>query len=122
MKYSKRFYGLTAIFAFFITGHVAAKADEQTRAESARANAFFDRVFDETVARSPQFMTQLGMKTDNGKWDDISEARVLEDFILNAQYLAELEGSVTYDHLDEQTKVSYRLFVGDAERHIEGWR
>jgi len=90
--------------------------------ESAKANAFFDRVFDETVARSPMFMAQLGMKKDNDKWDDLSEQRALEDFVLNVQHLAELKRTINFEALDDQAKVSYRMFVHDAERAIEGWR
>ncbi|HEY0863044.1 MAG TPA: DUF885 domain-containing protein [Lacunisphaera sp.] len=91
-------------------------------AESAKANAFFERVFDENVARSPMTMTQLGMKTDYDKWDDLSEARELEDFELGVKQFAELKRTINYDLLDDQAKVSYRMFVRDAERSIEGWR
>ncbi len=91
-------------------------------AESAKANAFFERVFDENVARSPMTMTQLGMKTDYDKWDDLSEARELEDFELGVKQFAELKRTINYDLLDDQAKVSYRMFVRDAERVIEGWR
>ena len=110
------------LFAALITGLSGAPTPEQSQSESAKANAFFDRVFDETVARSPQFMTRLGMKTDYDKWDDLSEQRALEDFVLNAQYLAELKRTIDFDRLDDQAKTSYRLFVNDAERTIEGWR
>lgn len=91
-------------------------------AESAKANAFFERVFDENVARSPMTMTQLGMKTDYDKWDDLSEARELEDFELGVKQLGELKRTINFDLLDDQAKVSYRMFVRDAERSIEGWR
>ena len=90
--------------------------------ESAKANAFFDRVFDEAVARSPMFMAQLGIKQATDKWDDISEARALEDFVITVQHLAELKRSFNFELLDDQTKVSYRMFVNAAERSIEGWK
>jgi uncharacterized protein (DUF885 family) len=91
-------------------------------AESAKANAFFDRVFDEEVARSPMFMAQLGIKKDTDKWDDISDARALEDFVLTVEHFAELKRTINFELLDDQAKVSYRMFVHDAERSIEGWR
>ena len=100
----------------------AAPTPAQIAAETAKANAFFDRVFDEAVARSPQTMAQLGIKKDTDKWDDLSEARELEDFVINARNLAELKRTVDFAALDEQTQVSYRMFVTDAERTIEGWR
>ena len=91
-------------------------------AETSKANAFFDRTFDEAVARSPMFMTQLGMKQDYDKWDDLSESRALEDFVLSAKNYEELKRTVNFDLLDDQAKVSYRMFVREAERAIEGWR
>ena len=94
----------------------------QTAAASAKANAFFDRVFDEAVARSPMFEAQLGIKKDTDKWDDISDTRALEDLVITVQNLAELRRSIDFEALDDQAKVSYRMFVNDAERSIEGWR
>ena len=91
-------------------------------AETSKANAFFDRTFDEAVARSPMFMTQLGMKQDYDKWDDLSESRALEDFVLSAKNYEELKRTINFDLLDDQAKVSFRMFVREAERTIEGWR
>lgn len=68
------------------------------------------------------FMAQLGIKKDTDKWDDISAARALEDFVITVQDLAELKRSFNFELLDDQTKVSYRMFVNDAERSIEGWK
>ena len=36
-------------------------------------------------------MAQLGIKKDTDKWDDLSEARALEDFSIKVQALAELK-------------------------------
>jgi hypothetical protein len=91
-------------------------------AESAKANAFFDQVFDEAVARSPMLMGTLGIKKDMDRWDDISEARALEDFALTVQHFAELKQRINFELLDDQAKVSYRMFVNEAERSIEGWK
>lgn len=91
-------------------------------AESAKANAFFDRVFDEDVDRSPAAQGYLGLKKDHDKWDDYSEARALEDLKLTVQRLAELPRAIRFDQLDEQTQMSYRLFVTQAEHTIEGWK
>ena len=122
MNYRRLLAGLalaTSIAALLPAG---VPTPDQIATESARANAFFDRVFDEAVARSPQTMAQLGIKQDTDKWDDLSEQRELEDFVLNAQHLAELKRTINFEALDDQTKVSYRMFVNDAERTIEGWR
>ncbi len=121
MQYRTRLL-LACVAAALAAWPARAATTVEITAESAKANAFFERVFDENVARSPMFMTQLGMKTDYGKWDDLSEARELEDFELGVKQLGELKRTINFDLLDDQAKVSYRMFVRDAERAIEGWR
>jgi len=95
---------------------------ERIAAESAKANTFFDLVFDESIDRSPINQGYLGLKKDHDKWDDFSEARQLEDFVLTVKHLGELQSTIHYDWLDEQTQMSYRLFVAQAEQTIEGWK
>jgi uncharacterized protein (DUF885 family) len=95
---------------------------EQIAAESAKANAFFERAFDETLARSPMAMTQLGLKDGYDRWDDLSEEKALADLQLALQQLAELKRTITFEALDEQAKVSHRMFVSAVERALEGWR
>ena len=90
--------------------------------ESAKANAFFERAFDEGLARSPIAETSLGLKKDNDKWDDYSEAAAAENLALTVRQLAELKRTIDFNALDAQTKVSYRMFVSQAEQAIEGWR
>ena len=121
MQHRTRLF-LACVAAALAVGPARAATSPEIAAESAKANAFFERVFDENVARSPMTMTQLGMKTDQDKWDDLSEARELEDFELGVKQFAELKRTINYDLLDDQAKVSYRMFVRDAERAIEGWR
>ncbi len=108
--------------AAYTSEQIADKADALVAAESAKANAFFDRTFDEAVDRSPLFQGYLGLKQDHDKWDDFSEQRQLDDFVLTVQHLAELKRDIRFDALDEQTKVSYRLYVEQAEQAIEGWK
>ncbi len=104
--------------------HAAAApaAVDRIAAESAKANAFFDRVFDADVDRSPLTQGYLGLKKDHDKWDDFSEKRELEDLALTVQHLAELKSTIHYDWLDAQTQMSYRLFAEEADRTIEAWR
>ena len=75
-----------------------------------------------TCDRSPTYQSYLGIKKDYGKWDEISEAREAEELEITRASLAELERTIDYALLDEQTRVSYDLFVADAEREIEGYR
>ena len=111
-------FALTA----FVSPAVAGYTPEQIKAESAKANAFFERTFNEAVDRSPEFQAQLGLKKDQDKWDDDSEGHRLEDLALTVQHLAELKKTINFDALDHQTQLSYRLYVRQAERGIEGYK
>ncbi|MEO5722427.1 MAG: DUF885 domain-containing protein [Chthoniobacterales bacterium] len=95
---------------------------EQIAAESKRANEFFDKAFDKNVARHPQFASQLGLKTDYDKWEDLSDASNAEDLAFAVENLAKLKRDFDYDALDPQTRLSWRLFEQDVERNAEGFR
>jgi uncharacterized protein (DUF885 family) len=90
--------------------------------ESDKANAFFERSFNEDVARSPMTEGYLGIKKDTDKWDDMSEQRGLDDLALTVKRLAEFKREIDVSKLDEQTRLSYRLYVAQAEKQIEGWK
>ena len=47
-----------------------ATAQAPAQSEDARLAAFFDQVFKEQAALSPEFQTQLGLKTHYGELDD----------------------------------------------------
>lgn len=89
--------------------------------ESARLNAFFEKVYDRNLARSPIAQSRRGLKTNNDKWDEITEARELESQALVRKDLAELR-AFRFDALEPQAKVSYQIFEQGALESIEGFR
>jgi uncharacterized protein (DUF885 family) len=112
-----------ALAASLATSLSAATATPaQIAVESAKANAFFEHAFAESIARSPMTMTQLGMKTDYDKWDDFTEAGAAGNLALVVRQLAELRRTINSDMLDDQTSVSYRMFVSQSDQSIEGWK
>ena len=96
----------------------------QDQSESERLNAFFEEVFDRDLERSPMSQTYLGIKTDYGKWDDISDARQDEDIALVRADLDRMRGNFNVTTLDEETRLGYRIFEYISERTLEGdrWR
>ncbi|HVU16849.1 MAG TPA: DUF885 domain-containing protein [Candidatus Didemnitutus sp.] len=111
------------LLAVALTGAVIARADNSpATTESAKANAFFDRCFDEAAARSPVFLAVLGLKQHEDEWDDFSEAHQLGDLELSVRQLEELKRTINFDALDSQTKISYRMFEEQANLGIEGWK
>ncbi|MDP1580817.1 MAG: DUF885 domain-containing protein, partial [Candidatus Didemnitutus sp.] len=121
MKFTHCLVSLAALSASSLAP-AAAYTVAEVAAESAKANAFFERVFDEVVARSPMTMTQLGLKTDYDKWDDFSEQGSLENLQLAITQLAEMKRTINFAALDDQARVSYRMFALQTEEAIEGWR
>ncbi len=103
-------------------GAAATYSPAEIAAESKKANDFFERAYQDRVDRSPELQTYLGVKKDYGRWDDDSEVRATEDFAREAALLAELKRTVNFAALDPQTQLSYRLWVREAERAIEGFR
>ncbi len=111
-----------ALLGAAVVMQAAAFSSEEIAAESKKANAFFDRSFDELVERSPEWMGYLGIQKDTDKWDDESDARQAENLAVAVRQLAELKQTIRFHALDEVTQVSYRLWVSQTERAIEGYR
>jgi len=92
------------------------------QSESDKANAFFDRVFDEQVARYPERQTYLGIKENYGKWNDTSDAVAQRELEITKENLAWLKESIDYEKLDAQTKISYLMWVERAENQIRNFK
>jgi uncharacterized protein (DUF885 family) len=90
--------------------------------ESRKANDFFERVFDDMVARHPMFQAELGIKDDYDKWDDISAENQEREIEITQKELETLRQTIDYAKLDEQTRISYDLFVLQAKEKITNFR
>lgn len=99
----------------------AAPATEQT--ESAKANAFFDQYFMDAAALSPMALTQLGIKQDYDKWDQLTDEQNDKELALTKKALADL-AQFDVAKLDTQTALSYQLFKQQLEQDIanDKWR
>jgi len=91
---------------------------KEVQAASKTANEFFDKIYEEELDFSPVEKSYLGRKEDNDKWDDMSEAHNnrVHEFYKNV--LKRLDEEVDYNSLDEQTKLSYKLFKKGYEKEI----
>lgn len=107
---------------FFVTLLALAAPAQETETE--RINAFFDRVFDEEVARSPMRQSQLGIKDQQHRWDDFSPQQEAREHALHKRNLGTLWTEFDYDSLDPQAQLSYRLFELREQRAIDDyeWR
>jgi len=89
--------------------------------ESQRANDFFEKSFNESVDRNPVFQAQLGIKKDYDKWNDISDENTQKELEITKGELQWLRDSINFDALDDQTQISYDLFVLNAENEINNF-
>ncbi|MEM9014958.1 MAG: DUF885 domain-containing protein [Pseudomonadota bacterium] len=98
------------------TSATAAPTAEEVAAESARINEWFENEFERQLARSPMYQTFLGRKTDYDKWDNSTDAFDVESHELYMAALKEMRETFDYDKLNDNAKLSYRLFEYEAER------
>ncbi|MDF2438880.1 MAG: lipoprotein [Bacteroidota bacterium] len=94
---------------------------DEIKSESAKANAFFDRVFDREVDRDPVKAALLGIKKNYDQWSDISEEHSQKEIEIDKANLDSLK-QFDLNSLDEQTQISYRLFENDAKQSIDNFR
>ena len=85
---------------------------------SEELNTYFDIEFEKDLADSPMFQTQLGRKTDYGKWDDFSTLKYTKDMEKAKERLKYLKENVEEEILDATSKLSYRLFKEEQENEI----
>ena len=95
-----------------------ASLNRQENNESEKANAYFEKIFQERLDRSPEFKMWLGIKEDQGHWDDNSERATRVNFARTKNELRWLKNNIDYEELDTQTQLSYDLFVYELERSI----
>ena len=117
---------LSAIILIGCSGEKMAEdkkySTEEIASESKKANEFFDRVFDAKVDRDPMQQSMYAIKKDYDKWQDISEADVKKELEITKANLDSLHANFKMEALDEQTKISYRLFEKMCLDAIENFK
>ena len=86
--------------------------------ESARLNEWFAARYEEQLARSPMSRTYLGMSDGKDQLDDVSQIAIDEEMALAENWLNEMRRDFDIDRLDDQSRLSYRLFEADIEDQL----
>ncbi|MCX6296546.1 MAG: DUF885 domain-containing protein [Bacteroidetes bacterium] len=97
-------------------------SEDEIKAETKKANDFFDRVFDAAVDRDPMRQSILGIKKDYDKWTDISDDHAKKELEIVKANLDSLKTNFKFDALDEQTKISYKLFEKECNDRIDNFK
>jgi uncharacterized protein (DUF885 family) len=102
---------------------ISAAFTSQPAEESARINAFFERVFQRDLARSPIRESRLGITAHQSQWDDVSDRRQRLDAELTKSDLRELH-RFDPSHLSAEAQLSYRLFERSCDEKLKAfqWR
>ncbi len=82
--------------------------------ESEKVNQFFEADFQQTLDRSPEYLTFMGSKKKYEQLDDTSYDYFLKELALAEAALENLK-SFDLEKLDSQTKISVKLFQEDGK-------
>ena len=100
------------------SGNDAPQREELIIEESKRLNEWFASRYEEQLARSPMSRTLLGLSDGLDKLDDVSQTAIDEEIGLAKSWLDEMRRDFDIDRLDDQTRLSYRLFEADIEDQL----
>ncbi len=92
--------------------------NEMREQETARLNEFFERVFEENLARSPESQTYMGRKTNYDQLNDISDENAYLEIGFTKKQLRDLK-KFNPDKLTHDGQMSYFLFKDNLERGLE---
>lgn len=96
---------------------------EEIAAESQRLNEWFDAVWDSSVARHPVWEAYQGIKDDSyDEWGDFSDSMEIAEMEITKENLAYLQANFDTALLDEQTFLSYQLWVRSVEQEMERFK
>ena len=87
-----------------------------TASQDAALLTFLDAAYDAQLRLSPEGQTQLGLKTDQDRLDDYTDAAARRERALAERQLAEMRARFRPEQLGESARVSYRLFEYEVER------
>jgi uncharacterized protein (DUF885 family) len=89
---------------------------EEIAAETERLNTWFEEKFEAEVLESPIQLTFLGRDERQGEIDDFSEAALDAQLERSRANVAELKANFDYNKLTSDAKISYDIWVYQAER------
>jgi len=99
-----------------------AQTPDQIAVESKRANEFFDKCWDENMARHPVDESFYGIKTHYDQLEDLSDEKAAADHAVLQKQLATLKRDFKPELLNSQAQLSYKLFEREAEREEEEFK
>lgn len=116
----KVFYLGLLVFIFSCNQQSESYSEEEIKEHSAEVNEYFEEEFQKDVEESPMMQTRLGQKTNYGKWDNFSHLKYAEDRNKAKRRLGDLK-KIDPSSLDEETRLSYDLYLQKQENILEDY-
>ena len=116
----KIFYLGLLVFIFSCNQQSESYSEEEIKEHSAELNEYFEEEFQKDVEESPMMQTRLGQKTNYGKWDNFSHLKYAEDRNKAKRRLGDLK-KIDPSSLDEETRLSYDLYLQKQENILEDY-
>lgn len=123
-----------ALAAVFLVGGLGASAAQPTTsppvatvkdsAEDTRFKAFLDAAFDESLKLSPESQTALGIKDNQDRLDDYTDAGAARAQALSEAQLARMKREFSFETLGAASQLSWRLFEDQVKQGAQQvrWR
>lgn len=89
--------------------------------ENVKAEKLFEALFQESVARQPEWQAYLGIQKNGGKWDDRSEKFALKSQKLRKKQLQKLS-KLDSAQLNEQNLLSLQLYQYALQQDIDDFK
>lgn len=93
----------------------------EIEAETEKLNAFFEQVYEDALARSPESQTYVGRKTSYDQLNDISDARAYKELQISKENLRALK-KFNFNKLAPDAQMSYRLFEQELKDDIDSFK
>ena len=101
MKAISKSVGILLLATLSVLGCTRNEQMTPTAIESTKANALFERAFQDRLDRSPEFQSRLGIKKDADKWNDLSDEANKRELEIAKQTLKTLHDTIDASLLDE---------------------
>lgn len=100
----------------------SAQTSDQIAVETKHTDEFFDKCWNENLARHPLDESFYGIKSHYDQLKDLCDEKAAADHTVRQKQLATLKSDFKPELLDTQTKLSYKLFEREAEREAEEFK
>ncbi len=118
----RRFLAAATALSVGAAARIGFASEEDPLPATARLNGWLETRYDYWLARSPMDQAYLGLKTNPDKWNDIGEARALEDQEHHQKDLVDLRANFHADGLTPEGALSLRLYDYETDRKIADFK